>query len=188
MKRAGMVIVVLTVALAGLAGCAQDEGPAGTVSAAVAQPVVAVASDDGEVEPEVTYERERKSIALPNRTVTRQTATLKKGVTKIAQQGRPGLRVKVFRVTLEDGVEVDRKLVSDSVRRKPVNRIVLKGTRVPEPTRQCDPNYGGCVPIAYDVDCAGGSGDGPAYVSGPVQVIGSDIYDLDRDGDGWGCD
>ena len=191
MKRAGMAIVVLSVALAGLAGCSNDDDPAGsvsagTVSAAVVQPVAAVASDD--VEPEIAYERERKTVSIPNRTVIKRTATLKKGVTKVAQKGRPGLRVKVFRVTLEDGVEVDRKLVSDSVRRKPVNRVVLQGTKEPQPTRQCDPNYGGCVPIAYDVDCAGGSGDGPAYVSGPVQVIGSDIYDLDRDGDGWGCD
>lgn len=53
----------------------------------------------------------------------------------------------------------------------------------------CDPNYSGpCVPIASDVDCAGGSGNGPAYVSGPVTVVGNDIYDLDRDGDGTGCD
>ncbi|MBX7450913.1 hypothetical protein GR927_23270 [Mycolicibacterium sp. 3033] len=53
----------------------------------------------------------------------------------------------------------------------------------------CDQNYSGaCVPIASDVDCAGGSGNGPAYVQGPVTVIGTDIYDLDRDGDGTGCD
>jgi hypothetical protein len=52
----------------------------------------------------------------------------------------------------------------------------------------CDPNYSGCVPIASDVDCAGGSGNGPAYVQGPVQVIGVDIYDLDRDNDGIGCE
>lgn len=52
----------------------------------------------------------------------------------------------------------------------------------------CDPNYTGCVPIADDVDCAGGSGNGPEYVAGPVQVIGTDIYDLDRDGDGTACD
>jgi len=51
----------------------------------------------------------------------------------------------------------------------------------------CDPNYSGCVPIASDVDCVGGSGNGPAY-TGTVQVIGSDIYDLDRDGNGWGCE
>jgi hypothetical protein len=60
---------------------------------------------------------------------------------------------------------------------------------VPQQESACDPNYGGgCVPVASDVDCAGGSGNGPAYVQGPVTVIGSDIYDLDRDGDGIGCD
>jgi hypothetical protein len=52
----------------------------------------------------------------------------------------------------------------------------------------CDPNYSGCVPIASDVDCAGGSGNGPAYVQGPVRVIGSDIYGLDNDKDGIGCE
>lgn len=52
----------------------------------------------------------------------------------------------------------------------------------------CDPNYSGCVPVASDVDCAGGSGNGPAYVSGPVRVVGSDIYGLDRNNDGVGCE
>lgn len=53
----------------------------------------------------------------------------------------------------------------------------------------CDPNYSGaCVPIASDVDCVGGSGNGPAYVKGPVKVIGTDIYGLDRDGNGTGCE
>lgn len=53
----------------------------------------------------------------------------------------------------------------------------------------CDPNYAGaCVPIASDVDCASGNGNGPAYTKGPVKVIGSDIYGLDRDGDGVACE
>ncbi|MEV4320104.1 hypothetical protein [Actinocrispum sp. NPDC049592] len=56
------------------------------------------------------------------------------------------------------------------------------------PTGGCDPNYTPCVPIASDVDCAGGSGNGPAYVKGPVRVVGRDIYDLDRDGNGIGCE
>jgi hypothetical protein len=58
------------------------------------------------------------------------------------------------------------------------------------PASDCDPNYeGACVPIASDVDCAGGSGNGPAYVDGPVRVIGSDIYGLDgNDNDGIGCE
>jgi hypothetical protein len=58
----------------------------------------------------------------------------------------------------------------------------------PAPRKQCDPNYTGCVPIASDVDCAGGSGNGPAYAQGPVQVIGNDIYELDRDHDGTACE
>lgn len=59
----------------------------------------------------------------------------------------------------------------------------------PAAAQDCDPNYSGkCVPIASDVDCAGGNGNGPAYVDGPVYVIGSDIYGLDRDGDGVACD
>jgi Fibronectin type III domain len=59
----------------------------------------------------------------------------------------------------------------------------------PPPTGTCDPNYTGCVPIDSDVDCAGGSGNGPSYVQGPVYVIGSDIYDLDGyDNDGVSCE
>ncbi len=56
------------------------------------------------------------------------------------------------------------------------------------PAGGCDPNYSGCVPIASDVDCAGGSGNGPAYVRGPIQVIGRDIYGLDNDHDGIACE
>lgn len=66
---------------------------------------------------------------------------------------------------------------------------IIKTTTTPKTTSgKCDPNYSGCVPIASDVDCAGGKGNGPAYVRGPVTVIGIDIYDLDRDGDGIGCE
>lgn len=54
--------------------------------------------------------------------------------------------------------------------------------------QECDPNYDPCVPVASDVDCAGGNGNGPAYVEGPVTVIGEDIYELDRDGNGIGCE
>jgi hypothetical protein len=51
----------------------------------------------------------------------------------------------------------------------------------------CHPSYEPCVPITSDVDCAGGSGNGPAY-TGRVSVVGPDEYDLDRDGDGVGCE
>lgn len=58
------------------------------------------------------------------------------------------------------------------------------------PTSNCSPYYtGACLdPNASDYDCAGGSGDGPKYVSGPVGVPGSDPFGLDSDGDGVGCE
>lgn len=74
---------------------------------------------------------------------------------------------------------------------RPAPRTVQAAPKpAPEPEASgCDPNYSGCVPIARDVDCAGGSGDGPAYVKGPVRVIGKDIYGLDKGGEpGIGCE
>lgn len=55
-------------------------------------------------------------------------------------------------------------------------------------TSDCTPGYSPCIPTGSDVDCAGGSGDGPRYVQGPVYVTGSDPYGLDSDGDGVGCE
>jgi hypothetical protein len=60
----------------------------------------------------------------------------------------------------------------------------------PSPNSSCDPSYkGACLrPNVSDYDCAGGSGDGPYYVQGPITVVGDDHYDLDRDGDGSACE
>ena len=59
----------------------------------------------------------------------------------------------------------------------------------PAAARACDSSYkGACLdPNAADYDCQGGSGDGPKY-TGTVTVVGADHFDLDRDGDGTGCD
>jgi hypothetical protein len=72
----------------------------------------------------------------------------------------------------------------------PVTDSDPQPTTAPEPaeTRQCDPNYTPCVPVASDVDCAGGKGNGPSYVAGPVRVIKDDPYRLDSDHDGVGCE
>ena len=53
--------------------------------------------------------------------------------------------------------------------------------------QNCLPNYDPCVEPALDVDCVGG-GDGPAFVEGPIRVVSLDIYNLDGDGNGVGCE
>ncbi len=51
----------------------------------------------------------------------------------------------------------------------------------------CVSGYDPCIAPGPDVDCEGGGGDGPRFVSGPVRVTGSDPYALDGNGDGLGC-
>jgi hypothetical protein len=64
------------------------------------------------------------------------------------------------------------------------------GATVAKKRHRCDPNYKGrCLrPNVSDYDCAGGSGNGPYYVSGPFRVVGTDHYRLDADHDGIACE
>ena len=127
-----------------------------------------------------------RTISIDYATRTVRDSSLPKGKSKTVTAGRDGVRTLTYRVTLTNGKQTAKKLVKSVVTRKPVTKVVAIGTKT---SSGCDPNYRGrCVPIASDVDCAGGSGDGPAYVDGPVQVVGADIYRLDRDGDGVACD
>jgi hypothetical protein len=61
-------------------------------------------------------------------------------------------------------------------------------TTKPQGGGGCHPSYSPCVPVAADVDCAGGKGNGPVYVSGPITVVGPDVYGLDSDKDGIACE
>ena len=144
-------------------------------------------------QPVTSYQEIRETEVIPFEKTTKEDSALAEGTTRVTVAGVDGEKTIVYRVTLVDGVETDRELLSESITTPPVSEETTIGTYV-EPVVQpaasnCDSNYSGaCVPIASDVDCAGGSGNGPAYVSGPVYVVGSDIYRLDGDGDGVGCE
>jgi hypothetical protein len=113
-------------------------------------------------------------------------SSLAKGTTRVRTRGVAGVKTLTYEVTFANGVQTSKTLVRTETTRQPVTEVIAVGTKQ---ARQCDPNYSdACVPIASDVDCAGGGGNGPAYVHGPVKVVGTDIYDLDRDGDGIGCE
>jgi uncharacterized protein YraI len=84
---------------------------------------------------------------------------------------------------------------SATITRKPTATTPAKTPASPPSGRLgCEPSYTSvCLPIgAADYDCAGGSGNGPTYVRGPVlvryDVPNPDPYGLDRDGDGIGCE
>jgi hypothetical protein len=152
---------------------AAQTAPAATVTASVTASAV-------------TYQVVTRTKTLAFATKKVKDSSLAEGVTKVSTRGVAGLERFTYRVTLRAGVVVQRVLVGRVVVKKPRTQVVAVGTKQES---NCDPNYSGaCVPIASDVDCAGGSGNGPAYVTGPVTVIGTDIYGLDSDGDGIGCE
>jgi hypothetical protein len=132
---------------------------------------------------------ETEAVSFESRTV--ESPSLDKGATTVTTQGVDGVKTRTFEVAFEDGKETKRTFVKEEVTTQPIAQITTIGTKVlaPKPASSCNPNYSGaCVPIASDVDCAGGSGNGPAYVGGPVTVIGTDPYGLDADHDGIGCE
>ncbi|WP_210505470.1 G5 domain-containing protein [Naasia sp. SYSU D00057] len=149
--------------------------------------------------PEETFTTAAETEVVPFSRTTVDDPSRDAGTSAVTQVGVDGVRTKTYRVTLHDGIEVERTVTADEITTPPVEEITSVGTYVAPPApvappasaagEGCDPNYGGaCVPIDFDVDCDGGAGNGPSYVRGPVTVVGSDIYALDRDGDGIACD
>ncbi len=82
---------------------------------------------------------------------------------------------------------VDRSVVANRGGKIPPPVTTPPPVTQPPPSN-CTPGYDPCIPPGADVDCAGGSGNGPRYIQGPVTVTGSDPYDLDSDNDGIGCE
>jgi len=137
---------------------------------------------------------------IPFQEVVVEDPDLAEGTRTVRTEGTVGAKAITYEVTVTDGVQTGKRKLRERVTREPVDRVIVVGTKQPEPPpaaappppppeKPCHPSYtGACVPIASDVDCAGGSGDGPAYVRGPVYVGADDPYDLDRDGDGVACE
>lgn len=94
-------------------------------------------------------------------------------------------RQKVARVTARIERQREARQLARAATRQEARESAQEQTLVAAPDASCD--YDPCLPPAPDYDCAGGSGDGPAY-TGYVRVLGADPYDLDSDGDGVGCE
>lgn len=187
MRRSVTAVVVSGALLSLGATCEPAAAPPPTASAtasakaAGAEPSTTASTASPKVEKRTVTETR----VIPFKTRRVEDPDLAEGGTKVRSRGRTGLKKLTYELTITNGKRTRKKLIRQEVTRAPVTRVIAVGTRQ---SRRCDPNYSPCVPIAGDVDCAGGEGNGPAYAQGPVRVVGSDIYDLDRDGDGIGCD
>lgn len=190
--RPAIKITLAVSSLLLISACGAEATPTATATRAAIVPATASAtpsvapSTPGQASSVVKKRTVTSRRAIPFKTMRVNDSELSKGSTRVRKPGVRGLEILTYKVTLRNGIQTHKVLVRKVIVRAPVTRVVAVGTKE---TQQCDPNYSGaCVPIASDVDCAGGSGNGPAYVQGPVQVVGTDIYGLDSDDDGIGCE
>lgn len=155
---------------------------AGAIAATPTPPIANVESK----KPVVVIKDEKKTEPVKFKTESKEDPSLNKGETTVTREGVNGERTLNYKVTYTDGVETDRELISETLTKEPINKVVFKGTYVapkpaPAPPSNCDPNYTPCVPkVSYDLDCPD--------VGFTVSVIGSDVHRFDRDGDGYGCE
>lgn len=193
-----VLMFVGTGANAALGGPGSNDSDAGT--AADAKPFVSTPAEKPSPSPKpTTFEEVEEPTPIPFERSAVDDPNIDVGETLITTPGVDGTKLTTYRVTYVDGKEISREVAGEVVTVPPVAEVTSTGTRQPppppasvplvQPTNNCHPSYAGvCVPFDSDVDCAGGSGNGPSYASGPLRVVGNDEYDLDRDGDGIACD
>jgi hypothetical protein len=190
--RPAVKITLAVSSLLIISACGAQDAPTVTATQVASAPASAsvtpstVSSAPPQASPVVNKRIVTSRRAIPFKTMRVNDSTLSKGSNRVRSHGVRGVEILTYKITFRNGIQVRKELIRTVIFRAPVTRVIAVGTKE---TQQCDPNYSGaCVPIASDVDCAGGSGNGPAYVQGPVQVVGTDIYGLDSDGDGIGCE
>lgn len=178
-----------------------NTSPRVSEDASVVGAVPFVAGDEGTESPKplptptpTTREEKVTEPIVFEQTTVDDPATAR-GQSSVTTAGVDGEKTLTYRITLVNGTEVSRELISEVITTPPVAQVTSVGTYdapPPPPPAEasgCDSNYAdACVPISSDVDCAWGSGNGPAYFDGVARVVGSDIYGLDRDGDSYACE
>ncbi|WP_366521496.1 excalibur calcium-binding domain-containing protein [Micropruina sp.] len=106
----------------------------------------------------------KKTVVVKYKTVERKDPSLAAGKRKVTTKGRNGKRVDTY----EDGVKVSSKVVT-----KPINRVVVVGTKKSKPK------------FVYYRNCSAARAAGAAPVYRGEPGYGRH---LDRDGDGVGCE
>ena len=99
-------------------------------------------------------------------TVTKKDSNLEQGNKKVIQEGKPGEKVITTRVVYENGKEVSKKVISEVVTKKPVEKIVAMGTLgTYTPSRGVNVRYSNVVRMratAYTSDYAS-TGKSPGH-------------------------
>lgn len=75
--------------------------------------------------------QEKEPIAF--KTVTKTDKDILKSISKVSQNGVKGEKAITIDITYEDGKEVSRKVVKETVVKEPTSKIIVQGTKSPAP-------------------------------------------------------
>ncbi len=78
----------------------------------------------------VSYKEYQKTFSISYKTETKYTSELRQGATKVQRAGVAGVKTVTYRQYLENGKVVSTETVKTEVTKEPVNKVVLKGTKV----------------------------------------------------------
>lgn len=81
----------------------------------------------------VQYEEYKVTKPVDYEVVYKYTSVLKPGQTKVRTYGKEGVRTITYRKIIVNGEVTETEQVSDKVTTKPVNKVILKGTKLGTP-------------------------------------------------------
>lgn len=106
----------------------------------ISHPVNSPADDGLYVEiKRILTKNAEETVEIPFETEQRKNASMNKGTSKVIQKGVPGVKRIAYNIKTENGVEIERTVVSETVVKKPVKKIVEIGTY--------DPNQSGTLTL-----------------------------------------
>ncbi len=79
---------------------------------------------------EVDFEEVQEVVTLYYAEIKEDDPALKKGKTVVVQKGEDGYKERIERITYKNGQEFDRRVISETVLKEPVNQITKVGTYV----------------------------------------------------------
>lgn len=118
--------------------------------------------------PVITHKTDVQTSSIPFESTTQYDSTKASGTSAVTTIGVNGLQTKTYDVTLTDGVETSRSMVSDVTTTAPVTQVTTAGTYV-APTcangsyvnsagnTVCNPEYASSAPSGASAQCRDGT-------------------------------
>jgi len=78
----------------------------------------------------VALEEVKETESIDYEIVTEDDPSMERGTTEVSQEPEYGEKELIYQVKIENGVEILKQLISEKITKEPVDKIILRGTKV----------------------------------------------------------